>query len=108
MARQLFDTEQLGPQWRLARAWARTRMSGHPVLKAQWQSLHVVLTSGRDSCNQAARRNSSCWASAGSPGGIGAGWTLFSSGAGADQAQRNHVAALAMISSVMMRLSPGR
>ena len=26
MARQLFDTEQLGSQWRLARAWARTRM----------------------------------------------------------------------------------
>jgi hypothetical protein len=51
MARELFDAEQLGPQRRLARAWARTRMSGHPVLKAQWQSLHVVLASGRDSRN---------------------------------------------------------
>jgi hypothetical protein len=44
MARQLLDTEQLGSQWRLARAWARKRMFGHPVLKAQWQSLHIVLT----------------------------------------------------------------
>ena len=51
MAGQLFDTEQLGPQWQLARAWARTRMAGHPVLKTQWQSLHVVLTSRHDSCN---------------------------------------------------------
>jgi hypothetical protein len=33
---------------------------------------------------------------------------MFSSGAGADQAQQNKVAALAMISQVMMRLSPGR
>ena len=37
-----------------------------------------------------------------------AGWTVFSSGAGADQSQRNNVAALAMISPVMMRLIPGR
>jgi hypothetical protein len=51
MARELFDAEQLGPQRRLARARARTHMSGHPVLKAQRQSLHVDFASGRDSCN---------------------------------------------------------
>jgi hypothetical protein len=48
MARELFNTEQLGPQGRLARYGARTRKVGHPVLKAQWQSLHVILTSGCD------------------------------------------------------------
>jgi hypothetical protein len=42
MARQLFDAEQLRPQWRLARIWVRTHISRHPVLKAQWQSLHDV------------------------------------------------------------------
>ena len=31
--------------------------SGHPALKAQGQNLHVVLTFGRDSCNEPARRN---------------------------------------------------
>jgi hypothetical protein len=43
MARELFNAEQLGPQGRLARAWAHPRKVGHPVLKAQWQSLHVIL-----------------------------------------------------------------
>jgi hypothetical protein len=43
MARQLLDAEQLGPQRRLARARARTLMRRSPVLKAQWQSLHIVL-----------------------------------------------------------------
>jgi hypothetical protein len=42
------------------------------------------------------------------PVGIGPGWIVLGSGAGADQAQRNKVAALAIISQVMMRLSPGR
>jgi len=54
------------------------------------------------------RRNSSGWASAGSPVGIETSWTLFSSNAGVDQSQRNNVAALAIISFVMMRLIPGR
>jgi hypothetical protein len=57
MTRQLFDTKQLGSQWRFARARARNRLSGHPVLKAQWQRLHIVLTSGRDSCNSPASGN---------------------------------------------------
>jgi hypothetical protein len=43
MARQLLDAEQLRPQWRFARAWARTLMCRPPVLNAQWQCLHVVL-----------------------------------------------------------------
>src|ERR1035438_4250394 len=44
MARQLFDAEQLGPQGRFARAGAQTLISGLAALKAQWQSLHVLLT----------------------------------------------------------------
>jgi hypothetical protein len=39
------------------------------------------------------------------PSPSGPAWTLFSVGAGADQAQRNNVAALAIISSIMMRLN---
>jgi len=34
MARQLLDAEQLGPQWRFARAWVRTLMRRSPVLNA--------------------------------------------------------------------------
>jgi hypothetical protein len=49
MARQLFDTEQLGPQRRLACARAQTRISGHPIWEAQWQILHFIFNSGRDS-----------------------------------------------------------
>jgi hypothetical protein len=47
MARQLLNTEQLGPQWRLAGAWTQTGIPGHPVLNSRWQSLHVVPVSGR-------------------------------------------------------------
>src|ERR1039457_4464432 len=84
VARKLFHAEQLRPQRRLARAGARTRLAGHPVLKAQWQSLHIIPTSVRDSRHSPARRN---WPPAGSPAGSEADWTAFSSDAGVSQAQ---------------------
>jgi hypothetical protein len=82
MARQLFDTEQLGPQRQLARAWARTLISGLPALKAQWQSLHVLLTIESDSCNQPHRRNSSSLAIAVRPADPGISHIMPNSGAG--------------------------
>jgi hypothetical protein len=100
MARQLFDTEQLGPQWRLAHDWVRTRVSGHPGLKAQWQNLHFVsyfwsrflqLTCPHELIRLGTSQPD-----------------RWQTGAGANQAQRNNVAALAMISSVRMHLNPGR
>jgi hypothetical protein len=97
MARQLFHTEQLGSEWRLDRAWARTRLSGHPVLKAQWQSLHVVFASSRDSCNLPAGGNSSSLASAASTGGHGADYTMISPRAIAARDQPNNAAGSAMI-----------
>jgi len=41
-------------------------------------------------------------------GGIKAGWTVFNSGAGANQAHEINVAALAMISPLIMHLNPDR
>ena len=61
MARQLFDAEQLGPQRRFARAWARTLMRRPPVLNAQWQSLHVLLTLGHHFFSTFGRGNSPPW-----------------------------------------------
>jgi hypothetical protein len=99
VARQLFDTKQLGSQWRFARARARNRLSGHPVLKAQWQRLHVDFASGRDSCNLPAGGNLSSLASAASTGGNGADCTMISPGAVAARDQPNNAAASAMITA---------
>jgi hypothetical protein len=82
MARQLFNAEQLGPQGRFARAGAQTLISGLAALKAQWQSLHVLLTFDPDSCNQTHRRNSSCLATPGSPVGLGVRRIMPNSSAG--------------------------
>jgi len=41
-------------------------------------------------------------------GGIEAGWTVFNSGAGANLAHEITVAALAIISPLMMHLNPER
>jgi hypothetical protein len=97
VARQLFDSKQLGSQWRFARARARNRLSGHPVLKAQWQRLHIVFTSGRDSCNLPAGGKLSPLASAASTGGNGADCAMISPGAVAARDQPHNAAASAMI-----------
>jgi hypothetical protein len=82
MPRQLFDTEQLSPQRQLARAWTQALISGLPALKAQWQSLHVLLTIESDSCNQPRSRNSSCLAIAVWPIGPGIAHIMPNFGAG--------------------------
>ena len=97
VARQLFGTEQLGSQWRLGRAWARTCLSGHPVLNAQWQSLHIVFASGRDFRNWPASGNSSSSASAALAGGIRADWTTIIPVAVSAQDRPNCIATSVMI-----------
>jgi hypothetical protein len=107
MARELFNAEQLGPQGRLARAGARTRKVGHPVLKAQWQSLHVILLP--------VTIPATIWPQESIPGQSrqvrlsGTGQAGQSSvPARADRAKQNNPATLAMISPMMMRFIPDR
>jgi hypothetical protein len=98
MARQLFDAEQLATQWRLARAWTQARISGLPALKAQWQSLHVLLAFDLDAGNQLHRRKSFHLATAGLPFRLWTGRIKPNSAAGCfGKACRKDGAALAAL-----------